>query len=153
MNENNFYLHMAKFLLENKEVAKTLATAIDVALESLDAHILRELDRYLDVAPNNGKSLEYKDNLIKLKNYWISKYLHEISWAAGIRTYHPSVSSVSNLEGFIKEFTCISTDVTNNYLPSEWDQLLSEHYQKEEVESYYNEKAYHEFTASGGCRD
>lgn len=149
---DNTHLQTAKFLLNNREVAKMLATAIDTALESLDAYIQREIDRHIEVCKANHQT-GLETGLFMLKAYWKDKYNVEISSVAGVSTYNPHGCEGEQVYKFIQEFTSTSLDINNlteNYTQAEFNSLTEEDDNSEEV---YNERAYHEFTASGGCLD
>ena len=146
---DNIHLQTAKFLLNNREVAKMLATAIDTALESMDAYIQREIDRYLEVAKSNyGDDLFYQLGLNSLKRYWIHKYNTDISSVAGVQDYNPHGCEGEQVYKFIQAFTAIKPDFKGNYTQGEFNALTDD-----SNEDYYTEKCYHEFTGSGGCRD
>ena len=145
---DNHHLQIAKFLIENREVAKMLATAIDTALESMDAYIQREINRFLDVAYPNGRDQLYQDNLVKLERYWVHKYNTDISAVAGVQDYNPHGCEGEQIYKFIQAFTDMRVNYESNYTQAEFNKL-----DEEDPEEAYNEKAYHEFTASGGCRD
>ena len=121
--EGNIHLEIAKFLLENREVAKMLATAIDSALESMDAYIQRELDRRLKVAKPNGRDIHFQEDLIKLKKYWQNKYQYDISIAAGVYDYNPAGCEGEQIYKFIQEFTATVCNTENTYTQAEFNEL------------------------------
>lgn len=124
--DNTLHLYIAKFLLENREVAKTLANIIDIALESMDAQIQRELQRYISIAESNGEDIHYQDDLLRLKKYWISKYNTDISAVAGVQDYNPHGCEGEQVYKFIQAFTAIAVNFESNYTQREFNALTEE---------------------------
>ena len=152
-HNENIHLEIAENLLNERQLAENLSRAIYNALDALDAQLMRMVKQEIDKA-------EYYDGDL----YGIQSYCHErmneLMVLAGVYTFNPNGCSGEQTYKFIQEFTQVSWIETkvgdiahashfNNYTQGQFNNLTDD----SESEDYYNEKAYHEFTASGGCRD
>lgn len=152
-HNENIHLEIAKNLLNERQLAENISMAIYNALDALDAQLLRIVQNEID------KAEYYDGNLQSIKSYCHER-MNELMVLAGVYTFNPNGCSEEQTYKFIQEFTQISWVETkvgdiahashfNNYTQGQFNNLTDD----SESEDYYNEKAYHEFTASGGCRD
>ena len=152
-HKENIHLEIAEALLNERELAKNISIAIYNALDALDAQLMRMVKLEIDKA-------EYYEGYL----YGIQSYCHErmneLMVLAGVYTFNPNGCSGEQTYKFIQEFTQVSWVETkvgdiahashfNNYTDGQFNNLTDD----SKSDDYYNEKAYHEFTASGGCRD
>lgn len=153
MDTNNIHLEIASALLNERQLAFEISQAIYNALDSLDAQLMRIIQFEIDNA-------EYYDGDLQSIKSYIHERMHKLQLFAGIYTFNPKGCSGEQIYKFIQELTQIhSVDTTifgdpsveadySNYTQAEFNALSDD-----SVEDYYTEKCYHEFTASGGCRD
>ena len=150
---DNIHLEIAENFLNERQLAENISRAIYNALDALDAQLLRIVQNEID------KAEYYDGDLQSIKSYCHER-MNEIMVLAGVYTFNPNGCSGEQTYKFIQEFTQVSWVETkvgdiahashfNNYTQGQFNNLTDD----SESENYYNEKAYHEFTASGGCRD
>lgn len=159
-HNENIHLEIAENLLNERQLAENISRAIYNALDALDAQLMRMVKQEIDKA-------EYYDGDL----YGIQSYCHErmneLMVLAGVYTFNPNGCSGEQTYKFIQEFTQVSWVETkvgdiahashfNNYTQGQFNNLTDDSLTDEDyknIEEAYTEKAYHEFTASGGCRD
>lgn len=152
-HNENIHLEIANSLLEERNLATNLSRAIFNALDSLDAQLQRIISREI------GNCGYYPGDLESIRLY-CKERMNELMVLAGVYTFNPDGCTGEQTYKFIQEFTQVSSVETkvgdiahashfNNYTQGQFNNLTDD----SESEDYYNEKAYHEFTASGGCRD
>ena len=159
-HKENIHLEIAEALLNERELAKNISRAIYNALDALDAQLMRMVKLEIDKA-------EYYDGDL----YGIQSYCHErmneLMVLAGVYTFNPNGCTGEQTYKFIQEFTQIKSVVNDpgnlyltsnftNYSQGQFNALTDDDLSDEDcenIEEVYNEKAYHEFTGSGGCRD
>lgn len=149
---DNIHLNIAEALLNERQLAQNISRAIYNALDALDAQLQRMIQNDYDECYYNEQELQ----TIRL---YFKERLNELRVLAGVYTFNPNGCSGEQTYKFIQEFTQVSSVETKvgdiahashftNYSQGEFNALTDEN-----SEDYYTEKAYHEFTASGGCRD
>lgn len=152
-HNENIHLEIAEALLNERGLAKNISRAIYNALDALDAQLLRIVQNEID------KAEYYDGDLQSIKSYCHER-MNEIMVLAGVYIFNPDGCQGEQTYKFIQEFTQVSWVETkvgdiahashfNNYTQGQFNNLTDD----SKSEDYYNEKAYHEFTASGGCRD
>lgn len=150
--EENLHLEIADALLQERQLAQNICRAIYNALDALDAQLQRMVKQEID------KSEYYDGDLYGIQSYCHER-MNEIMVLAGVFTFNPNGCSGEQTYKFIQEFTQVSWVETkigdighvfhfNNYTQGEFNALTGD-----TSKDYYTEKSYHEFTASGGCRD
>ena len=153
MDTNNIHLEIAENLLNERQLAQNISRAIYNALDSLDAQLQRMIQREID-------ECDYYDGELQSIKLYCQERMNQLKVLAGVYTFNPNGCSGEQTYKFIQEFTQVSWVETkvgdiahashfNNYTQGQFNNLTDD----SESEDYYNEKAYHEFTASGGCRD
>ena len=151
--EGNIHLEIAEALLNERELAKNISRAIYNSLDALGAQLNQMIKQEIDHA-------EYYDGELRGILGYCQERMNELRVLAGVYTFNPNGCSGEQTYKFIQEFTQVSWVETkvgdiahashfNNYTQGQFNNLTDD----SESEDYYNEKAYHEFTASGGCRD
>ena len=151
--EGNIHLEIAEALLNERELAKNISRAIYNSLDALGAQLNQMIKQEIDHA-------EYYDGELRGILGYCQERMNELRVLAGVYTFNPNGCSGEQTYKFIQEFTQVSWVETkvgdiahashfNNYTQGQFNSLTDD----SESEDYYNEKAYHEFTASGGCRD
>lgn len=152
MDKNNIHLEIANALLNERQLAENISKAIYNALDALDAQLIRMVQQEIN------KSEYYDGDLHGIQSYCHER-MNELMVLAGVFTFNPNGCSGEQTYKFIQEFTQVSSVETKvgdiahashftNYSQGEFNALTDEN-----SEDYYTEKCYHEFTASGGCRD
>lgn len=152
MDKNNIHLEIANALLDDRELSENISRAIYYSLDALDAQLQRMIQQEI----NNCKY--YDGDLHSIQDY-LHKRMNELMVLAGVYTFNPNGCSGEQTYKFIQEFTQVSSVETKvgdiahashftNYSQGEFNALTDDN-----SEDYYTEKCYHEFTASGGCRD
>ena len=151
--EGNIHLEIAEALLNERELAKNISRAIYNSLDALGAQLNQMIKQEIDHA-------EYYDGELRGILGYCQERMNELRVLAGVYTFNPNGCSGEQTYKFIQEFTQVSWVETkvgdiahashfNNYTQGQFNNLTDD----SESEDYYNEKAYHEFTGSGGCRD
>ena len=151
--EGNIHLEIAEALLNERELAKNISRAIYNSLDALGAQLNQMIKQEIDHA-------EYYDGELRGILGYCQERMNELMVLAGVYTFNPNGCSGEQTYKFIQEFTQVSWVETkvgdiahashfNNYTQGQFNKLTDD----SESEDYYNEKAYHEFTGSGGCRD
>ena len=151
--EGNIHLEIAEALLNERELAKNLSRAIYNSLDALGAQLNQMIKQEIDHA-------EYYDGELRGILGYCQERMNELRVLAGVYTFNPNGCTGEQTYKFIQEFTQVSWVETkvgdiahashfNNYTQGQFNNLTDD----SESEEYYNEKAYHEFTGSGGCRD
>ena len=151
--EGNIHLEIAEALLNERELAKNISRAIYNSLDALGAQLNQMIKQEIDHA-------EYYDGELRGILGYCQERMNELRVLAGVYTFNPNGCTGEQTYKFIQEFTQVSWVETkvgdiahashfNNYTQGQFNNLTDD----SESEDYYNEKAYHEFTASGGCRD
>lgn len=149
---DNIHLEIADALLQERQLAENLSKAIYNALDALDAQLQRMVQKEID-------DCDYYDGDLHSIQLYCHERVNELMMLAGVYTYNPYGCSGEQTYKFIQEFTQISWVETklgdlenayhyNNYTQGQFNSLTEDN-----SEEYYNERAYHEFTASGGCLD
>lgn len=156
MDTNNIHLEIANALLDERQLAQNICMAIYNSLDALDAQINRIIQHEIEHA-------EYYDGDLRTIQSYIHERMNKLMVFSGVYTFNPNGCSGEQTYKFIQEFTQIHSVDTNivgdlmrdsdfsNYTQAEFNSLTDEDY--ENIEEAYAEKAYHEFTGSGGCRD
>ena len=151
--EGNIHLEIAEALLNERELAKNISRAIYNSLDALGAQLNQMIKQEIDHA-------EYYDGELRGILGYCQERMNELRVLAGVYTFNPNGCSGEQTYKFIQEFTQVSWVETkvgdiahashfNNFTDGQFNNLTDD----SESENYYNEKAYHEFTASGGCLD
>ena len=151
--EGNIHLEIAEALLNERELAKNISRAIYNSLDALGAQLNQMIKQEIDHA-------EYYDGELRGILGYCQERMNELRVLAGVYTFNPNGCTGEQTYKFIQEFTQVSWVETkvgdiahashfNNYTQGQFNNLTDD----SESEEYYNEKAYHEFTGSGGCRD
>ena len=151
--EGNIHLEIAEALLNERELAKNISRAIYNSLDALGAQLNQMIKQEIDHA-------EYYDGELRGILGYCQERVNELRVLAGVYTFNPNGCTGEQTYKFIQEFTQVSWVETkvgdiahashfNNYTQGQFNNLTDDL----ESEEYYNEKAYHEFTGSGGCRD
>ena len=151
--EGNIHLEIAEALLNERELAKNISRAIYNSLDALGAQLNQMIKQEIDHA-------EYYDGELRGILGYCQERMNELRVLAGVYTFNPNGCSGEQTYKFIQEFTQVSWVETkvgdiahashfNNYTQGQFNNLTDD----SQSEDYYNEKAYHEFTGSGGCRD
>lgn len=152
MDKNNIHLEIAKNLLDERQLAENISRAIYYSLDALDAQLTRMVQQEIN-------NCEYSDEDLHLILGYLHERMNELMVLAGVYTFNPKGCSGEQTYKFIQEFTQVSSVETKvgdiahaihltNYSQAEFNALTEDN-----SEDYYTEKNYHEFTASGGCRD
>ena len=152
-HNENIHLEIAENLLNERQLAKNISRAIYNSLDALGAQLNQMIKQEIDHA-------EYYDGELRGILGYCQERMNELRVLAGVYTFNPNGCSGEQTYKFIQEFTQVSWVETkvgdiahashfNNYTQGQFNNLTDD----SESEDYYNEKAYHEFTASGGCRD
>ena len=152
-HNENIHLEIAENLLNERQLAENISRAIYNALDALDAQLQR-------IVQNEINECDYYDGELQSIKLYCKERINELMVLAGVYTFNPNGCSGEQTYKFIQEFTQVSWVETkvgdiahashfNNYTDGQFNNLTDD----SESENYYNEKAYHEFTASGGCRD
>ena len=152
-HNENIHLEIAENLLNERQLAENISRAIYNSLDALDAQLQRMIQ-------NEINECDYYDGELQAIKLYCKERINELMVLAGVYTFNPNGCSGEQTYKFIQEFTQVSWvetkvgDIThashfNNYTQGQFNNLTDD----SESEDYYNEKAYHEFTASGGCRD
>jgi hypothetical protein len=154
-HNENIHLEIAENLLNERQLAENISRAIYNSLDALDAQLQRMIQNEIDKA-------EYCDEDLHEIQSYCHERMKELTVLAGVFTFNPNGCSGEQTYKFIQEFTQVSWVETkeddediahvfhfNNYTQEQFNAITDD----SESEDYYNEKAYHEFTASGGCRD
>lgn len=100
--EDNFYLRVAKTLLDNRELANEIAKAIYYHFDSLDAQIKRILD---EESRQSSLTDEEKTKIDELQEFWSTKYFAELCTYAGMLNYNPRGCLGEETYKFIQDFT------------------------------------------------
>jgi len=154
-HNKNIHLEIAKALLDERQLAQNLSMAIYHALDALDAQLQRMVQEKIIEC-----ECDYSDEELQYIKLYCKDRINKLMVLAGIYTFNPNGCSGEQTYKFIQEFTQVSSVKTKtgntehaanfkNYTQGQFNSLTDD----SESEDYYNEKAYHEFTASGGCRD
>jgi hypothetical protein len=152
-HNENIHLEIAEALLNERQLAQNISRAIYNSLDALGAQLNQMIKQEIDHA-------EYYDGELRGILGYCQERMNELRVLAGVYTFNPNGCSGEQTYKFIQEFTQVSWVETkvgdiahashfNNYTQGQFNNLTDD----SESEDYYNEKAYHEFTASGGCRD
>ena len=152
-HNENIHLEIAENLLNERQLAENISRAIYNSLDALDAQLQRMIQ-------NEINECDYYDGELQAIKLYCKERINELMVLAGVYTFNPNGCSGEQTYKFIQEFTQVSLVETkvgdiahashfNNYTHGQFNSLTDD----SESENYYNEKAYHEFTASGGCRD
>jgi hypothetical protein len=152
-HNENIHLEIAENLLNERQLAENISRAIYNALDALDAQLQHMIQ-------NEINECDYYDGELQSIKLYCKERINELMVLAGVYTFNPNGCSGEQTYKFIQEFTQVSGVETkvgdiahashfNNYTQGQFNNLTDD----SESEDYYNEKAYHEFTASGGCRD
>ena len=152
-HNENIHLEIAENLLNERQLAENISRAIYNSLDALDAQLQRMIQ-------NEINECDYYDGELQSIKLYCKERINELMVLAGVYTFNPNGCSGEQTYKFIQEFTQVSWVETkvgdiahashfNNYTQGQFNNLTDD----SESEDYYNEKAYHEFTASGGCRD
>lgn len=147
-HNENIHLEIANALLNERELATGISKAIYYAIDALDAQLMRDITVEIQNA-------DYYDGDL----YAIQSYIHErmkaVAKLLGVFDYNSKGCTGEQTYKFIQDFTQITSVNSNfsetkveNYTQVEFNALT-----EDDSEDYYTEKCYHEFTASGGCRD
>ena len=152
MDQNNIHLEIANALLNERQLANEISQALYNALESLDAHLMRIIQFEIDNA-------EYYDGDLQSIKSYIHERIHKLQVFAGIYDFNPKGCTGEQTYKFIQQITqihSVDTDPIDNILDADYNNYTQAEFNaltEEDDEDYYTEKGYHEFTASGGCRD
>ena len=152
-HNENIHLEIAENLLNERQLAENISRAIYNSLDALDAQLQRMIQREI-------YECDYYDGELQSIKLYCHERMNELMVLAGVYTFNPKGCSGEQTYKFIQEFTQVSWVETkvgdiahashfNNYTDGQFNNLTDD----SGSEDYYNEKAYHEFTASGGCRD
>jgi len=152
-HNENIHLEIAENLLNERQLAENISRAIYNSLDALDAQLQRMIQ-------NEINECDYYEGELQSIKLYCKERINELMVLAGVYTFNPNGCSGEQTYKFIQEFTQVSWVETkvgdiahashfNNYTQGQFNNLTDD----SESENYYNEKAYHEFTASGGCRD
>lgn len=152
-HNENIHLEIAENLLNERQLAENISRAIYNSLDALDAQLQRMIQ-------NEINECDYYEGELQSIKLYCKERINELMVLAGVYTFNPNGCSGEQTYKFIQEFTQVSWVETkvgdiahashfNNYTDGQFNNLTDD----SESENYYNEKAYHEFTASGGCRD
>ena len=152
-HNENIHLEIAENLLNERQLAENISRAIYNSLDALDAQLQRMIQ-------NEINECDYYEGELQSIKLYCKERINELMVLAGVYTFNPNGCSGEQTYKFIQEFTQVSWVETkvgdiahashfNNYTQGQFNNLTDD----SESEDYYNEKAYHEFTASGGCRD
>lgn len=152
-HNENIHLEIAENLLNERQLAENISRAIYNSLDALDAQLQR-------MVQNEINECDYYEGELQSIKLYCKERINELMVLAGVYTFNPNGCSGEQTYKFIQEFTQVSWVETkvgdiahashfNNYTQGQFNNLTDD----SESENYYNEKAYHEFTASGGCRD
>ena len=152
-HNENIHLEIAENLLNERQLAENISRAIHNSLDALDAQLQRMIQ-------NEINECDYYDGELQAIKLYCKERINELMVLAGVYTFNPNGCSGEQTYKFIQEFTQVSWVETkvgdiahashfNNYTQGQFNNLTDD----SKSEDYYNEKAYHEFTASGGCRD
>ena len=152
-HNENIHLEIANALLNERQLAENISRAIYNSLDALDAQLQRMIQ-------NEINECDYYDGELQSIKLYCKERINELMVLAGVFTFNPNGCSGEQTYKFIQEFTQVSWVETkvgdiahashfNNYTQGQFNNLTDD----SKSEDYYNEKAYHEFTASGGCRD
>ena len=152
-HNENIHLEIAENLLNERQLAENISRAIYNSLDALDAQLQRMIQ-------NEINECDYYYGELQSIKLYCKERINELMVLAGVYTFNPNGCSGEQTYKFIQEFTQVSWVETkvgdiahashfNNYTDGQFNNLTDD----SESEDYYNEKAYHEFTASGGCRD
>lgn len=152
-HNENIHLEIAENLLNERQLAENISRAIYNSLDALDAQLQRMIQ-------NEINECDYYEGELQSIKLYCKERINELMVLAGVYTFNPNGCSGEQTYKFIQEFTQISSVETKvgdiahashftNYSQGEFNKLTDD----SESEEYYTEKAYHEFTASGGCRD
>ena len=152
-HNENIHLEIAENLLNERQLAENISRAIYNSLDALDAQLQR-------MVQNEINDCDYYEGELQSIKLYCKERINELMVLAGVYTFNPNGCSGEQTYKFIQEFTQVSWVETkvgdiahashfNNYTQGQFNNLTDD----SESENYYNEKAYHEFTASGGCRD
>jgi hypothetical protein len=119
---DNFYLKIAKTLLDNRELATELAHVIYYALDSLDGQIRSILD-----FESRYSTEEEKTKIKELKEFWSNKYFLELCTYAGILNYNPRGCQGEETYKFIQDLTQnYPSGSKENFTQAEFNQLTQE---------------------------
>lgn len=152
MDTNNIHLEIANALLNERQLAQNLCMAIYNSLDALDAQLNQIIKREIDQA-------EYSDEELRGILGYCQERMNQLKVLAGVYTFNPNGCTGEQTYKFIQEFTQIKSvknDPGNLYLTSNFTNYSQGQFNAltdENIEEAYTEKAYHEFTGSGGCRD
>lgn len=149
---DNIHLEIAENFLNERQLAENISMAIYNALDALDAQLQR-------MVQNEINQCDYYDGELQAIKLYCKERMNELMVLAGVYTFNPNGCSGEQTYKFIQEFTQVSWVETkvgdiahashfNNYTQGQFNALTEDN-----SEDYYTEKCYHEFTASGGCRD
>jgi hypothetical protein len=152
-HNENIHLEIAENLLNERQLAENISRAIYNSLDALDAQLQRMIQ-------NEINECDYYEGELQSIKLYCKERINELMVLAGVYTFNPNGCSGEQTYKFIQEFTQVSWVETkvgdiahashfNNYTQGQFNNLTDD----SKSEDYYNEKAYHEFTASGGCRD
>ena len=152
-HNENIHLEIAENLLNERQLAENISRAIYNSLDALDAQLQRMIQ-------NKINECDYYEGELQSIKLYCKERINELMVLAGVYTFNPNGCSGEQTYKFIQEFTQVSWVETkvgdiahashfNNYTQGQFNNLTDD----SKSEDYYNEKAYHEFTASGGCRD
>ncbi len=157
-HNENIHLEIAENLLNERQLAENLNMAIYNSLDALDAQLQRIIQKKIN-------ECEYYDGDLQFIKLYCQERIKELMALAGVYTFNPNGCSGEQTYKFIQEFTQVSSVETkvgniaqaihmDNYTDEQFMTLTKDNSEdNENIEETYNEKAYHEFTASGGCRD
>lgn len=159
-HNENIHLEIAENLLNERQLAENISRAIYNALDALDAQLQR-------MVQNEINECDYYDGELQAIKLYCKERMNELMVLAGVYTFNPNGCSGEQTYKFIQEFTQVSSVETkvgdiahashfNNYTQGQFNNLTDDSLTDEDyknIEEAYNEKCYHEFTASGGCRD
>ena len=152
-HNENIHLEIAENLLNERQLAENISRAIYNSLDALDAQLQRMIQ-------NEINECDYYEGELQSIKLYCKERINELMVLAGVYTFNPNGCSGEQTYKFIQEFTQVSWVETkvgdiahashfNNFTDGQFNNLTDD----SKSEDYYNEKAYHEFTASGGCRD
>lgn len=151
-HNENIHLEIANALLNERQLAQNISMAIYNSLDALDAQLQRMIQKEIN-------ECDYYDGELQSIKLYCKERVNELMVLAGVYTFNPNGCSGEQTYKFIQEFTQVSSVETKvgdiahashftNYSQGEFNALTDD-----SSEDYYTEKCYHEFTASGGCRD
>lgn len=160
MDTNNIHLEIANALLDERELAKNISRAIYNSLDALGAQLNQIIKREIDQA-------EYYDGELRGILGYCQERMNQLKVLAGVYNFNPNGCTGEQTYKFIQEFTQIKSVVNDpgnlyltsnftNYSQGQFNALTDDDLSDEDcenIEEVYNEKAYHEFTGSGGCLD